>query len=143
MRSSTFGTGRTIVARLKRGGDLLEEIAAVAAAHGIHMAEFRGFGALQRATLAYYDQGAKTYHEHELPEPLEIVALLGNVSTRDGQMAVHAHVQLADETGRGFGGHVVPGCVVFACELFIAEVTGTVLERAHDDETGLPLWGNI
>jgi predicted DNA-binding protein with PD1-like motif len=143
MGSREYGRGRRVVARLPHGGDLLEEIGTVADRHGIRMAEVRAIGALKRARLAYYDQAGHTYGEQAVDEPLELLALLGNVSRRDGATAVHAHVTLSREDGSALGGHVVPGCEIFACELILQELTGEPLERAHDEETGLPLWRGL
>jgi predicted DNA-binding protein with PD1-like motif len=125
MGSMEFAQGRSIVARLPHGADLLEEIVALA------------------ARLAYYDQADKTYEEFALDRPLEITALAGNVSRRDGAPAAHVHLTLADDDGRAFGGHAAPGCVVFACELVVTELHGPSLERSHDDVTGLPLWRGL
>jgi predicted DNA-binding protein with PD1-like motif len=106
--------------------------------------EIRAIGALQRARLAFYDQHSHAYGERSLDQPLELVTLLGNVSRRDGGTAVHVHATLADHDGVCIGGHVAPGCTVFACELFLQElVGGEPLERGLDDKTGLSLWHNV
>jgi predicted DNA-binding protein with PD1-like motif len=81
--------------------------------------------------------------EFAVDDPVELVGLLGNVSRRDGATAVHAHATLARHDGGCVGGHVAPGCVVFACELILQELVGEPLERAHDDVTGLPLWRGL
>jgi uncharacterized protein len=143
MGSKEYARGRRIVARLAHGGDLLEEIAAVAGAHGVTMAEVRGIGALSEARLAYYDQQAKTYGEFAVEGAVEILALLGNVSRRDGATAVHVHATLSGHDGACMGGHVVPGCRVFACELMLQELDGEPLEREYDEVTGLPLWRGL
>ena len=143
MGSREFARGRRVVARLGHGGDLLEEVAAVAEAHGMAVAELRGIGALQRARLAFYDQSAHEYGELAIDEPMELVGLLGTVSRRDGATAVHAHATLAGHDGACTGGHVAPGCVVFAGELVLQELIGEPLEREVDEETGLPLWRGL
>jgi len=143
MGAREYERGRRIVARLPHGGDLLTEIAGVADAHGVRLAELRAIGALRCARLAYYDQAAHTYREFPVERPVELVALLGNISRRDGATAVHAHVTLSDTDGRCFGGHVAPGCVVFACELMVQELVGETLARELDEETGLPLWRGL
>ena len=144
MASRQFDRGRRLAARLPFGADLLEAIAAVADEHGVLVGEVRAIGALRRARLAFYDQETRAYGEWSLDQPLELVTLLGNVSRRDGTTAVHVHATLADHDGVCFGGHVAPGCVVFACELFLQELTGgEPLERGFDEETGLPLWRNV
>jgi uncharacterized protein len=143
MGSREFARGRRVVARLPHGGDLLGEIAAVADAHGMQAAEVRGIGALQTARLAFYDQTAHEYGEFAVDAPVEIVSLLGNVSLRDGATAVHAHAALAGHDGACVGGHVAPGCVIFACELILQELVGEPLVREFDDVTGLPLWRGL
>lgn len=143
MGSREYTRGRRIVARLPHGSDLLAEIAAVADTHGVAMAELRAIGALSAARLAFYDQEAKAYGEFDVQGPTELVALLGNVSRRDGATAVHAHATLAAHDGTCLGGHVVSGCRVFACELLLQELVGEPLERASDEVTGLPLWRGL
>ena len=143
MGTREFARGRRVVARLPHGGDLLEEIAAVADAHGMQTAELRALGALQTARLAFYDQTSHEYGEFAVDAPTELVGLLGNVSRRDGATAVHAHATLAGHDGSCVGGHVAPGCVIFACELVVQELVGEPLEREHDEVTGLPLWRGL
>jgi predicted DNA-binding protein with PD1-like motif len=143
MGSREFARGRRVVARLPHGGDLLEEIAAVADAHEMRAAELRAIGALQTARLAFYDQASHEYGEFAVDAPVELVALLGNVSRRDGATAVHAHATLAGHDGACIGGHVAPGCVIFACELIVQELIGEPLLREYDDVTGLPLWRGL
>jgi len=143
MGAREYARGRRVVARLPHGGDLLEEIAVVADAHGMRAAELRAIGALQTARLAFYDQQSHEYGEFAVAAPVELVGLLGNVSRRDGATAVHAHATLAGHDGACIGGHVAPGCVVFACELILQELVGEPLEREFDEVTGLPLWHGL
>jgi predicted DNA-binding protein with PD1-like motif len=42
--------------------------------------------------------------------------------------------------GRTVGGHVFPETLIYAGEIYIRELLGTVLERQHDGATGLYLW---
>jgi len=143
MGSREFTQGRLIVARLPHGADLLEEIVTLADRHGIEAGALQGLGALQRTRLAYYDQADRSYGEFDLERPLELTALVGNVSRRDGATAAHVHLTLADRDGRAFGGHAAPGCVVFACEIVLSELHGPSLEREYDETTGLPLWRGL
>ena len=143
MGAREYARGRRVVARLPHGGDLLAEIAAVADAHGMDAAELRAIGALQTARLAFYDQTSHEYGESSVDAPVELVGLLGNVSRRDGATAVHAHATLAGHDGACLGGHVAPGCVIFACELLLQELVGEPLEREFDEVTGLPLWRGL
>ena len=143
MGAREYARGRRVMARLPHGGDLLAEIAAVAEAHGMDAAELRAIGALQTARLAFYDQTSHEYGEFAVDAPVELAGLLGNVLRRDGATAVHAHATLAGHDGACVGGHVAPGCVIFACELILQELVGEPLERELDEVTGLPLWRGL
>jgi predicted DNA-binding protein with PD1-like motif len=126
--------------RLSHGGDLLDEITALCTEKNIQLGRIEAIGAVQRARLAYYEQKTREYQFFTLDQPLEIAKLTGNISLKDGQPMVHAHVTLADNAGNGYGGHLAPGTVIFACELIVESYAGAQLERKPDAETGLPLW---
>lgn len=126
--------------RLAHGADLLEEITSACTAQNIRLGRLEAIGAVQRARLGYYDQKTREYRFFTIDRPLEITALTGNVSAKEGEPMVHAHVTLADEAGNAFGGHLAPGTIVFACEVIIEPFEGEMLERTFDEETGLPLW---
>jgi len=129
-----------LIGKLEHGADLLQALTDVCVARGITLGRVEALGAVQKARLAYYDQAARLYRFFELDRPMEIAALVGNVSLREGSPIVHAHVTLTDEAGCALGGHLAPGTVVFACEFTIQALTGATLTRGHDATTGLPLW---
>ncbi len=143
MGTRQFSRGRRLVARLTHGADLLEEITAIAEEQRLAVAEVRGLGALKRARLSYYDQNDFAYIDIAVDEPVEIASLLGTVSRRDGTVAAHIHVALTGRDGRCIGGHVVPGCIVFAGEIVLQEMLGEPLEREYDEQTGLWLWRGL
>ena len=135
--------GRVFMGRLTHGADLLKELTEFAAVKGIRAARVEAIGAVQRARTGFYDQAAKKYGFHAFNQPMEILALVGNVSVKaDAPEApfVHAHVTLSDEEGRAFGGHLAEGTVVFAAEFCMVELTGVEMNRRPDEVTGLALW---
>jgi uncharacterized protein len=134
-------TGRQILmGRLDHGADLLEEITKMCRAEKIRMGRVEAIGAVSGARLGFYNQTTREYQFFVLEEALEILSLSGNVSEKDGDVMVHAHVVLSDEKGRAFGGHLAPGTTIFACECLVEVLDGPVLERSYDEPTGLPLW---
>lgn len=126
--------------KLSYGCDLLEELTAICRKENIRLGRIEALGAVQEARLGFYDQQRREYQFLTLSEPLEITMLIGNISLKDGDPFVHAHITLADEAGKAFGGHLAPGTVVFACEFIIVSFDGPVFERDFDGKTGLPLW---
>ena len=131
---------KCLMGRLEHGADLIEELTSVCVANGVTLGWVQALGALQKARLGYYNQGSREYEFIEMDRHLEITNLVGNVSLRDGEPIIHAHVTLADDEARAFGGHLAPGTIVFACEFCIQMFDGPDLCRGFDDATGLPLW---
>jgi len=126
--------------RLPHEGDLLRSIEDFCRENGITLGVFTALGAVKSARLAYYDQGSREYRGFDVDEPMEMVSCIGNISLRDGQPIVHAHLALSDQEGRAISGHLMPGTPIFACEIFIQELLGEPLVRRQDEETGVPLW---
>ena len=133
--------GRVFVGRLPHGADVLGELTRIAAENDVSVGRVEVIGAVKRARVGYYDQEKKLYGFRDFDEPLEILAVAGNVSLKDGAPFVHAHITLSDEAGRAFGGHLAEGTVVFAAEFRLEELPGAALNRVPDETTGLALWG--
>lgn len=134
---------RVYITRLPFGGDLLEEITRFCMEKNVTLGKVQGIGAVQNARLGFYHQSKREYQFFDLQQNLEITSLLGNISLKDGEPIVHAHVNLSDEIGKTYGGHLAPGTKLFACEVIIEAFEsdeGKLLNRGYDQETGLPLW---
>jgi predicted DNA-binding protein with PD1-like motif len=139
--NASLTPGRKLMGRLAKGADLLEALEEQCRLNNITLGEVRALGAVTKARVGYYQQDIQKYMFLDLDRPLEILSLIGNISLKDGQPMVHAHVTLSDREGRAFGGHLAPGTQIFACEFVIQEnKSETVLQRALDEETGLFLW---
>ena len=137
----TVTPGRKIMGRLAKGEDLLAALSKVAREHGITLGEVQAIGAVSQARVGFYHQEERQYYFLDLARPLEIASLIGNISVKDGEPMVHAHVTLSDGDGRAFGGHLAEGTLVFACEFALQEYqSATPLVRRMDDPTGLFLW---
>ena len=130
--------GREYVARLKHGQDWRGQIEAFADREGIDAAFFFGLGAVEDATLLFYDQDAREYDPVEFDEPFEVTAAVGNVSRLEDERFAHTHVTLSREDGTALGGHL-DSATTFAGELYVREFDAR-LEREHDDATDLDLW---
>jgi hypothetical protein len=104
------------------------------------MATFSTIGAVSSVTFGAYDQKQQVYVTFTEKAPLEIVNCFGNVSLKDGDPVVHAHIILGDKQGKTLGGHLFSETILFAGEIDLQELTGKPLERVYDDTTGLMLW---
>jgi uncharacterized protein len=126
--------------KLGYGADLLSELTGICIEKNIRLGSMEAIGAVQKAALGFYNQTTREYEFLTINEHLEITNLKGNISTKDGAPFVHAHITLADSAGRAYGGHLVPGTIVFACEFILQTFSGPALARDMDNDTGLFLW---
>ena len=132
--------GNNYLVRLDPGEEAIEHVTRVADQYRIGFATFHGIGTFERVTLGYYDLDARAYQDEVFEEPVEVLAVTGNIATdAAGQRIVHAHVTvgLSDFTTRG--GHLVEGIVGPTLEVIIDTGPATI-RRRHDEDTGLQLW---
>ena len=129
---------REFVARLGHGEDWRSEIEALADEEDVDAAWFVAMGAVQDATVWFYDQSDLEYREVEFDEPLEVAACVGNVSWLDGERFAHTHAVLSRASGQTLAGHL-DSATVFAGELYVRSFEEE-LEREHDEPTDLDLW---
>ena len=135
-----FSLKDTIVGRLSHDVDILEELTDVCREQNIQSARLEAIGAVKKAVIGYYQQDRHEYQFKKLKQPMEIVSLIGNVSLKEGEPMVHAHINLADDKGCCYGGHLAEGTIVFACEFMLHLMEGPALQRRFDKQTGLSLW---
>ncbi|MCL6610945.1 MAG: DNA-binding protein [Peptococcaceae bacterium] len=143
--------GRTLIGRLKKGDDLLDSLTRLCMEANIRLGKIQAIGAVSKAVVGFYLQEAREYVQLDYDYHQEIISLQGNVSIKDGQPFIHAHLALSDGQGKLYGGHLMNGTVVFACEYIINEYIPEIADvkddsedqtftRALDEETGLYLW---
>jgi predicted DNA-binding protein with PD1-like motif len=135
-----MGVKERFIGRIGHDADLLEALGELCRKRDIRLGWFEGLGAVKKGALSFYDQQRHEYRVTAINGPLEITALVGNISAKDGAPFVHTHVTFADEAGKAVGGHLAAGTIVFACEITIEVLDGPVLERVFDETTGLSLW---
>jgi len=130
----------THLIRLPHGADLLEALTEQCRQRGITMGFVSVIGAVEGATIGYYDQKERVYRSSQIAGGLEITSCNGNISLKDGAVMVHAHILLSDDEGKTYGGHLMSPTTLFAGEALIQELEGEPLEREYDEVTGLFLW---
>lgn len=128
------------LALLPKGADLLESITNEFKSRSVRKAGFSLIGALDKAVMGYYDPVARVYNYREFAGPLEIVSCIGNVSEKDGEIFVHAHIVVSGDDFLCYGGHLAAGCPIFAAELIASQIPGAAPKRGFDEPTGLFLW---
>ena len=121
---------KTHVFRLRRGSDLLKALQEYARTRRIAAGTVvSGVGCVTRARV----RDASGVTVRELNEPLEIVSLMGTLSTA----RTHLHIALAQEDLTVLGGHLMEGCIVnTTAEVVLLELDGVRFGAERDGETG-------
>ncbi|OGI21266.1 MAG: hypothetical protein A2287_09860 [Candidatus Melainabacteria bacterium RIFOXYA12_FULL_32_12] len=145
MWSQIYEPNRTVIGKFSHNDDLIEVLNKFCDENNIKVGWISIIGAVREAKLGYYEQEKQEYSYIEPKGPngektFEIANATGNISIKEGKPFVHLHITVTDKDGRAYGGHVMPGTIVFAGEFLIQAFNGQDLIRVKDDKTGLPLW---
>ena len=131
---------KVLMGNLPFNSDLLKEITSFCKKNNIRLGKIEAIGALQKANIGFYDNEKNDYKVNLFDRFFEITNLSGNISIKDGEPFIHAHITLADENGKSFGGHLLEGNIVFVCEVIIYVFDGDDFVRKPDKDTGVFLW---
>ena len=134
-----FEGGRSLLARLEHGAEIIDEITSLIIEKDIRAGHLNVIGALDQAEIGYYDQLSHSYQGIQINEPVELASCSGNISLLGGRPYAHVHAVLSGMKGTVWAGHLTSGRI-FAAELYVQELAGQDLIRSLDTVTGLNLW---
>lgn len=129
----------TIVARIDKGEEILENIKQIALKEKIQLANVNALGATNDFTVGVYKVDEKKYYSNTFTGNYEIVSLTGTINTMDGEIYTHIHMSAGNDKGEVFGGHLNRAIVSATCEMVINIIDGKV-DRYHDEKIGLNLF---
>ena len=139
MWSKNYLSEKVYIGKYSHEEDLLGGLNSFCFENNITIGWVNIIGAVKKAKIGYYIQESKKYvdiEESSFNKPFEIAGCMGNISIKEGKPFAHLHIILTDEQGRAFGGHVMPGTVIFAGEFIIQKFKGEELKREYDNQTG-------
>ena len=132
--------GDTYIIRMDRGEEVLASLAAFCRAEQVTLGSVQALGAADHATVGLYDVAAREYHKHTFDEPMEITSLVGNISTKDGEVYLHLHINLCRADMSVIGGHLNECRISATCEMFVRKLPGSVGRKLDTETTGLNLY---
>lgn len=127
------------VLRMDRGEEIVSILKKFCVENQIKLARVSGIGAVNRAEIGLFKTGSKEYHSKVLRGDHEISSLIGNISTMDGEVYLHLHINLADEEYNIKGGHLGSAVISATGEIIIETIDASV-EREYSEEIGLNLF---
>lgn len=131
--------GDTLLVRIDRGEEIIEQVKAVALKENITLASVQALGAIDSFTVGVYNVGEKKYYANSFEGSFEIVSLTGTIDTMNDEFYTHLHLSAGNDKGEVFGGHLNRAVVSATCEMVIRLIDGKI-DRQYDDVTGLNLF---
>jgi predicted DNA-binding protein with PD1-like motif len=140
MKSKLISEGpqRAFVVVMDTGDEVTKCLLEFAREQRLSAAELTGLGALEDATLGYFDWDKKDYRRIPIHEQVEVLNLTGTIALADGEPRLHPHVVLGKADGTAHGGHLLEAHVRPTLEVMVTE-SPAHLQRESDPETGLAL----
>ena len=109
----------TILVRMDRGEEILEQVKAVALKEQVTLASVQALGAINDFTVGVYNVAEKKYYANDFKGSFEIVSLTGTIDTMNDEFYCHLHLSAGNERGQVFGGHLNRAVVSATCEMVI------------------------
>ena len=131
--------GNTIVARMDRGEEILEQMKAICLQENVKLASVSALGAVDDFTVGVYKVDEQKYYANHFEGAYEIVSLTGTVNTMGGEYYAHLHMSAGNDKGEVFGGHLNRAIISATCEMVITVIDGAV-DRAKDPVVGLNVY---
>ncbi len=129
---------KTYALIMDSGDRIMEKIREFAKENQLQASQFSAIGAFKEATIGYFDYGIKDYKKIEIHEQVEVLNIAGDISLKNGEIQLHAHVVLGKKDGTAHGGHLMEGIAHPTLEVILTE-SPAYLRRQYDDKTGLSL----
>jgi len=130
--------GDKYIVRLERGDEIIESIKKLAIEEKIRLGRVTGIGAVNRVKFGLFKMEEKEYYSKEFEGDMEIINLSGNISEMNGEVYIHLHIALGDDSLRVIGGHLNYAYISATGEIIIDLIEGRV-DRKYSDEIGINL----
>lgn len=127
---------KTIVVRLDKGDEIVKSLLEVAKKENCALASVSGIGAVDNFSVGVFDLDKSDYDRIRYTGNHEINALMGDLTTKDGQPYLHLHITCTGPGGKVVGGHLFEAKISLTGEIFIQTVCGKA-DRRFDPSVGI------
>ncbi len=131
--------GNKYVIRFDRGEEVVDTLKDFCKNQSVTLGSIMGIGAVNKATIGTLEIATKEYHSMELTGDYEITSLMGNISTMNGEVYLHLHINLAGKDHKTYGGHLNSATISATGEITVEAIEGKV-DRQFNEEIGLNLY---
>jgi predicted DNA-binding protein with PD1-like motif len=135
---SENGSQKSYAVIFYKGDEAFSGLTDFAKQYNITAAHFTAIGALNGATLAWFDPSRKMYKAIPIEGQVEVISMIGDIALYKGTPAVHTHMVVGLADGSTRGGHVLEAHVNPTLEVMVT-VDGNPMHKRLDPETDLTL----
>jgi len=126
----------TVLVRLDKGDEIVKSLIEVATKEKLTLASVSGIGATDDFEVGVFDTERSDYEHFRFGGNHEIVALVGNLTVKDGAPYIHLHITCAGDGGKIVGGHLFEAKISLTAEIFLCKAAGTA-GRLRDETLGI------
>ena len=121
-----------------QGDEAFSGLLEFAEKYHVTSAHFTAIGAINGATLGYFDPARKMYKKIPIHGQHEVIGMSGDIALYKDHPVVHTHMVVGNSDGKARGGHVLEAYVSPTLEVMVTEDPATMQKR-FDPETDLTL----
>jgi predicted DNA-binding protein with PD1-like motif len=121
-----------------QGDEAFSGLLEFAEKYHVRSAHFIAIGALNGATLGWFDPQRKMYKKIAVNGQHEVIGMSGDIALYQGKAVVHTHMVVGNPDGTTFGGHVLEVHVAPTLEVMVTDDPVTMQKR-FDPATDLTL----
>jgi hypothetical protein len=121
-----------------QGDEAFSGLQEFAEKYHVTSAHFTAIGALNGATVAWFDPQRKMYKKIPINGQHELIGMSGDIALYQGRPVVHAHAVVGGPDGTTQGGHVLEAYASPTVEVMVT-VDPVTMQKRFDPETDLTL----
>jgi hypothetical protein len=121
-----------------QGDEAFSGLLEFAEKYHVTSAHFTAIGALNKATLGWFDPQRKMYKKIPINGQHEVIAMSGDIALYQGKPVVHTHMVVGSPDGTTRAGHVLDAYVSPTLEVMVT-VDPVAMHKRFDPETDLTL----
>jgi predicted DNA-binding protein with PD1-like motif len=121
-----------------QGDEAFSGLVEFAQKYQITSAHFTAIGAVNGATLGWFDPQRKMYKKIPIQGQREVIGMSGDIALYQGKPVVHTHMLVGAPDGATQGGHVLAAYVSPTLEVMVT-VDPVTMQKRFDPDTDLTL----
>ena len=121
-----------------QGDEAFSGLLEFAQKYHVTSAHFTAIGAVNGATLGWFDPQRKMYKKIPITGQHEVIGMSGDIALYQGKPVVHTHMLVGNSDGTTQGGHVLAANVSPTLEVMVT-VDPVTMQKRFDPDTDLTL----